>query len=513
MGTSFGWTIGGGSRINIRSSQLNSSNYMPGGSRYNSSIANSHSNIVTSGNDSNLPTLMPNIVYRGDQQWIDSESKQTFLVPREITLTKSSGNDNSIKVRVFRAETELVDVWLKNAEAGGWTGGELAHVQNITDVYNNYFKDNQAMAVIQDLKIVYKINIKNDNQSLKLNKYAQKAINALTVEYNEELYQNFMDVWGTHITVSTIVGGMTEQQILFKSCLLSTNEITDGLSQSVFEDNLKQDLLKTTPCIDRFYYDRRKKLLDHRIGGNILLINNTDEWKKTIVYNPALLTVKKYLPWYDFISNMTIKRNLKQAVERRMNAINTIRETQAYQIQEERKQMTFAAKVIVQSSGYRWTTGNDITLQNGTICSTGLTNTQLADTCNTGTMMSACALELTSDNENRIIISSNQVPVCYERNNQTGSFRIVARRQYGARNNSVRTGFINYDVNGEWTQPGGCSKLTNKCENYAGTWYVYLCSACDVQCSLNQYGRPKFCKCSCPAYPPDPAKPPYEPYC
>ncbi|CAF4979100.1 unnamed protein product [Rotaria sp. Silwood1] len=64
MGTSFGWTIGGGSRINIRSSQLNSSNYMPGGSRYNSSIANSHSSIVTSGNDSNLPTLMPNIVYR-----------------------------------------------------------------------------------------------------------------------------------------------------------------------------------------------------------------------------------------------------------------------------------------------------------------------------------------------------------------------------------------------------------------------------------------------------------------
>jgi hypothetical protein len=251
-----------------------------------------------------------------------------------------------------------------------------------------------------------------------------------------------MDAWGTHITVSTTVGGMTEQQIIFKSCVLSTTVITDGLSQSVFEENLKQELLEKIPCLDKFYYTRRKKLLDHRIGGNILLINNTDEWKKTIVYNPALLTVKKYLPWYDLISNITIKRNLKQAIERRMNATSIIRETQAHQIQEERKNMTFTAKVIVQSSGYTWTTGNDITLRDGNICSTDLTNTELLAKCNTGTMMSACALELTEDNENHIIIGTKEVPICYERHNRTGSFRIVARRQYGEKDNSVRTGFI-----------------------------------------------------------------------
>ena len=377
----------------------------------------------------------------GNQPWIDKESQQTFLVPPEITLTETSSNDRTINVRIFRSETELVDVWLKNAEAGGWTGGQLAHVQNISDVYKNYFQDNQATAITQELKTMYTVAIKDNDQSLKLNRYAQRAINALTVQYNDELYQNFMDAWGTHITVSTTVGGMTEQQIVFKSCVLSTSEITDGQSQSVFEENLKQELLEKTPCLDKFYYARRKKLLDHRIGGDILLINNTEEWRKTIVYNPALLIVNKYLPWYDFIADTTIKENLKQAIERRLNATNTIRQAQARQIDEERRNMTFTAKVIVQSSGYTWTTGSDITLQDVNRCSTDLTNTELAARCNTGTMMSACPLELTAENGNNLVIGAKEVPVCYERNNHTGSFRTVARRQYGERDNSVRTGF------------------------------------------------------------------------
>ncbi|CAF1068212.1 unnamed protein product [Rotaria sordida] len=464
---------------------------------------------VTTG-DLLLPALQ---LSTGNRQWTENESKQTFLIPPEITLTEPSLNESSINVLIFHTETDLVDVWLKNAAAGTWTGGQLAYVQNMFDVYEKYFKDNQATAITQDLKTKYTVTIKNNVHSLKLNKYAQRAVNALTVQYNDELYENFIAAWGTHITISTKVGGMTEQQILFKSCMTDTTEITDGLSQSLFEENLKQELLEKTPCLDKFYYMRRKKLLDHRIGGNILLINNTDEWKKTIVYNPALLTVEKYLPWYDLISNKAIKRNLKQAIERRMEANSVIRQTDAYQIQEQRRNMTLSAKVVVQSVAYRWTYANDIALQNVNVCPTELTNTELSTKCNTGTMMSACTLDLSENNNNRIIISNKEVPICYERHNRTGSFRVVARRQYGQRDDSVRTGFRNYDVNGEWTSPGGCSKITNKCEIYANTWYVYLCSGCDLQCPLNQYGKIRFCKCSCPAYPIDPEAKPNEPPC
>ena len=386
--------------------------------------------------------LLPALKFSsGNETWTDQESKQTFLIPPEILLKESSLTENSVNIRIFRTEIELANVWLKNAQAGGWTGGQLAHVQNISDIYKNYFKDNQATAITQDLTPKYTVTIKDDHQSLKLNKYAQRAIDALTVKYNEELYQNFLDVWGTHITISTTVGGMTEQQILFKSCLLSSTDITDGITQTVFEENLKQDLLETTPCLDKFYYARRKKFLDHRVGGNILLINNTDQWKQTIISNPALLIVEKYLPWYDLISNSIIQINLKKAIEQRMNTTNHIRRIQTQQIEQQRRTMTFPAKVILQSSGYTWTIGNDITLKDANQCSTGLTNTELSIRCNTGMKMSACALQLTAENENRIVIGTREVPISYERNNQTGSFRIVARRQYGQRDDTVRTGF------------------------------------------------------------------------
>jgi hypothetical protein len=33
------------------------------------------------------------------------------------------------------------------------------------------------------------------------------------------MYQIFMDIWGTHIAVSTKIGGMKEQQAILKNCI------------------------------------------------------------------------------------------------------------------------------------------------------------------------------------------------------------------------------------------------------------------------------------------------------
>ena len=68
-GTSAGWTIGGGPRSGELSDDIYSDEYLPGGSRYNAGIANSHSGIVTHGYDPVLGTLMPDIVHRGNYAW------------------------------------------------------------------------------------------------------------------------------------------------------------------------------------------------------------------------------------------------------------------------------------------------------------------------------------------------------------------------------------------------------------------------------------------------------------
>lgn len=68
-GTSAGWTIGGGPRSGILSSNIYPDDYLPGGSHYNPTVASTHSSIVTHGNDPALGTLMPDVVYRGNYSW------------------------------------------------------------------------------------------------------------------------------------------------------------------------------------------------------------------------------------------------------------------------------------------------------------------------------------------------------------------------------------------------------------------------------------------------------------
>ncbi|CAF0882579.1 unnamed protein product [Didymodactylos carnosus] len=464
-----------------------------------------------------LPVLK---LSKGSKQWTDKESGKIFLVPPELTLRESLSNneENKVIVRIFQTENDLVDIWLKNAEAGGWTGGQLANVQNISDVYKTYFFDDQVMAITQQFKVLYTVSF-TDSQNLELNKYAQGAVDVLTYDFDENLYQSFLDAWGTHVTVSTTVGGMNEQQTLLKSCILHTTDVSDGLTKTVLEENLKQELLEKQPCIDLYYYLRRKRYLDHRIGGNILLINNNtvdtddNQWKKTIIQDPALLLVEKFVPWYDLVQNKRIKQNLKQAVDLRINRVSLIRQQQVQQIRDERRRMVLKAKVLLQTNSYEWNVGGDIELKTADTCTTLLDNTQLAAKCGTGTMMSSCALALTDNIEKNIYIETGKVPVCYERNNVTGAFRLVARRQYGRTNDTIRTGFQNFDVNGEWMESGGCSKISDKCDLYSGSDDVYLCSGCNVQCETNQNQRQVNCKCSCPTYPVDPEAKPYLRYC
>ena len=353
--------------------------------------------------------LLPALSFTpGTTTWTDRESGDTFLVPDEVTITEPQVDDNNVNVKIFPTENDLVQVWLRNYEAGQWSGGEFARTKNISDVYDRFFKNGQATAISQDLNVVYTISMKlaNDPKSLALNEYAEAAINALTADYDEELYNNFIDAWGTHITVSNKVGGMTEQQVIFKNCMINTTNFTDGITQSTLERNLKQELLSRRPCIDHFYWLRRKKFLDHRIGGNILLLNDTNEWKKTIVYNPAVVLIAKYIPWYDLITNETIRNNLRRAIENRISAINLVRQEQARKIQQERAEMSLSAQIVygftmrekmqnppttlspndtnidwIEVKKYAYSS-SPIVLQGSEQCPTGIeSNTQLARLC------------------------------------------------------------------------------------------------------------------------------------
>ncbi|CAF4029862.1 unnamed protein product, partial [Rotaria sp. Silwood1] len=400
--------------------------------------------------------LLPALEFSKDGNTTWQINDQSFHVPPEVNVTRPfyAVGAADINIRIFQTETEMANVWLRNAEAGYWSGGQFAYSRNISDLYYSYFKDNQATAILQRLETLY--ILKANKTMMKLNRHAQAAVDSLTAAYDENLYRQFMDAWGTHVTTETEVGVMTEQQIIFKSCILADqNSYVDNILFNL-DANLREEFTKSQPCLDYYYYMRRKKILDHRIGGDPALVNDSVAWQRSTVLNPALLKVNQYVPWYDLVGNPQVKANLRLAIERRINKSNTQNREQAIQIQTRRANSRLDAQIVVRKDKNKygevqleicnktnlyyeceWQNGSNLTLEGSQKCPESLTNSLLAERCNTGKMITACARTPT---ENGFIIV-NEVPVCYERDSKTGAFRAVARRQHSVVTSNTRTGY------------------------------------------------------------------------
>ncbi|CAF1503720.1 unnamed protein product, partial [Adineta steineri] len=111
-GTSAGWTVGGGSRNGDITDNIYPDDYLPGGSHYSLTIANTHSSIVTHGYDPVLGTLMPNIVFRGSYSW-----------RVEDTVNGGYGSVLSQAVHNYSC-TDIYFAWLAALENGGHTAAQ-----------------------------------------------------------------------------------------------------------------------------------------------------------------------------------------------------------------------------------------------------------------------------------------------------------------------------------------------------------------------------------------------------
>jgi len=106
-GNSNGWIVGGGIRTKLISSKLQPQDFLPGGSRYNATVAKEHSSIVTSGNDPNLKNLMPKVVHSGKYAWrVEDTTKGGYV----SVLSQRIQNYNCLNIYF---------AWLAVLENGG----------------------------------------------------------------------------------------------------------------------------------------------------------------------------------------------------------------------------------------------------------------------------------------------------------------------------------------------------------------------------------------------------------
>ncbi|CAF3687438.1 unnamed protein product [Rotaria sp. Silwood1] len=105
---------------------------------------------------------------------------------------------------------QLADVWTRASGSGSWLGGELGHTKSVLDINLKFFSKQQATAITQQPIGLYRLEVNN----LTLNEYVKEAISLLPATYDASIYSDFMDTWGTHIAVSTLIGKSNKSYII-----------------------------------------------------------------------------------------------------------------------------------------------------------------------------------------------------------------------------------------------------------------------------------------------------------
>ena len=256
--------------------------------------------------------------------WTDPLSKITFDLPEGLSLsTVDIAGENVAKVRVFRDEEELVSVWESGYKEGNWLGGEFGQSKSILDLYNKFFSKQQSTSINQHPRAVYKLSV-GEAWEQRLNVYVKTALQALPEQFDSNIYSRFIDTWGTHVASKTLVGGMFEQQITMKDCMWKSPYLTGGLTDEDLERYLNLDLSKD-PTQDPFYISRRQMHIDHRIGGNPEVADDS-AWIKGLAINPALIKIYTQADWPTVAEKASIGlsksvlANLKRAISERMTS-------------------------------------------------------------------------------------------------------------------------------------------------------------------------------------------------
>ena len=125
-GTTSGWTIGGGARGGQNLADMTTAEFLPGGTSYNATIANTHSAVVGSGLDPLFGAAMQNIVYAGS-----NSLRVEDLTFGGFASVASQTVNNYTDANIFFA-------WMAVLENGGHSAQQsAAMIITLTDLTSN----------------------------------------------------------------------------------------------------------------------------------------------------------------------------------------------------------------------------------------------------------------------------------------------------------------------------------------------------------------------------------------
>ena len=176
-----------------------------------------------------------------------------------------------------------------------------------------YFVHGEALALSQRVVGLYILALQPS--SIKLNSFARRALSQLPVVHDVDLYEEFLDAWGTHIITASLVAGMVEERASVRRCFIAT-------SKDAFERCIPFSSRSQTSPACGYYASQARVTSKRRLGGNVQA-ENDNKWKRTLAVAPALLQILAMIPWYEFVTNERVKQNLRVSIQCRLRNVDT----------------------------------------------------------------------------------------------------------------------------------------------------------------------------------------------
>ncbi|CAF2837796.1 unnamed protein product, partial [Rotaria sp. Silwood2] len=205
---------------------------------------------------------------------------------------------------------------------------------------SSYFAQNDSLVLSQRVIGLYTLTL--NTSAIQLNSFARRALSQLTARFNAELYEDFINAWGTHIITQSLVGGMIEERAKVKRCFLADHD--DILSECIpFSDR--------GPISARCaYYANQTRMISKRHLGGSVIVDNDNDWKRTLAVGPALLQILEMVPWYDFVSDDTVKENLRTIIQYQLKNTDTRQAEAVRQINARLSPCVSFGEIIINSS-------------------------------------------------------------------------------------------------------------------------------------------------------------------
>jgi hypothetical protein len=95
-------------------------------------------------------------------------------------------------------------------------GGFFAKQSDPNEYFNTYYVAGKEPNIRQNpIVTLYALSMGTPQ----LNSLASEALSYLTSQYDANLYDLFLEGWGTHIAINTTIGGMVEQLTTVPRCI------------------------------------------------------------------------------------------------------------------------------------------------------------------------------------------------------------------------------------------------------------------------------------------------------